>query len=303
MQDFFRVPSFSVGKRLDVFLSESLNVSRSRVSNMIKKGDVTVNGTIFKKNYSVCLDDFIIVLPEKLSKVDLIPQEIPIDVVYEDKDLMVINKPKGLVVHPAPGNFTGTLVHALLFHRKDNLSGINGEIRPGIVHRLDKDTSGLLIIAKNDKSHICLSEQIRNHSLEREYEAVVDGSIKDVSGNINARIGRHPLHRKKMAVTEKNSKMAVTHYEVLHNFDKFTHVRLKLETGRTHQIRVHMAYIGHPIVGDILYGNSNNFKFLKGQCLHAKKIGFFHPTTKKYLVFLSDLPQYFKKLLKIIEPK
>ena len=234
------------------------------------------------------------------------PENIPLDIVYEDADLLVVNKPKGMVVHPAAGNYDGTLVNALLYHCHD-LSGINGVLRPGIVHRIDKDTSGLLIVAKNDRAHQGLAEQIKVHSFTRIYEAIVYGRLRDDSGTVNAPIGRHPTKRKQMAVTPVNSKPAVTHYEVIARYDgntkhgAFTHVRLRLETGRTHQIRVHMASIGHPVVGDAVYGPDAYQKELHGQCLHARTIGFVHPVTGAYLEFTSDLPPYFKDFLAYIE--
>jgi 23S rRNA pseudouridine1911/1915/1917 synthase len=228
---------------------------------------------------------------------EALPQDIPLDIVYEDDDLLVVNKPKGMVVHPAAGNYTDTLVNALLFHCKDSLSGINGVMRPGIVHRIDKNTSGLLMVAKNDNSHNFLAEQIKEHSFKREYEAVVYGNVKTDSGTINAPIARHPVKRKQMAVST-GGRDAVTHYEVLERFEGFTHLRLRLETGRTHQIRVHMAYMGHPVAGDDVYGPKKVITSLNGQCLHAKVLGFIHPSTKEYMEFDSQLPEYFKGFLK-----
>ena len=239
-------------------------------------------------------DEVTIDLPE-LKEPEILAEDLPLDILYEDADILMVNKPKGMVVHPAVGHYTGTLVNALMYHCKDSLSGINGEIRPGIVHRIDKDTSGLLIVAKNDAAHRVLAEQIKAHSFTREYEAVVIGSIKE-DGTVNAPIGRHKTDRKKMCVTAENSREAVTHYYVLQNFADSTHLRLRLETGRTHQIRVHMAYIGHSVAGDEVYGNGKP-KSLMGQCLHAKKIGFVHPTTSEYLEFDSELPDYFQKFL------
>ncbi|MCR5652672.1 MAG: RluA family pseudouridine synthase, partial [Ruminococcus sp.] len=224
-------------------------------------------------------------------------ENIPLDIVYEDDDLLVVNKPKGMVVHPAAGNYEGTLVNALLYHCKGKLSGINGVIRPGIVHRIDKDTSGLLLVAKNDKAHNNLAEQIKEHSLTREYEAIVYGNIEDDSGVIDAPIGRHHSDRKRMAVTDKNSKNAVTHFEVIERLKGYTYMKFRLETGRTHQIRVHCAYIGHPVSGDKVYGVKNEKTSLDGQCLHARKIGFIHPATGEYMEFVSDLPEYFEKYL------
>ncbi|MBR5015272.1 MAG: RluA family pseudouridine synthase, partial [Clostridia bacterium] len=232
------------------------------------------------------------------TEIEAKPQDIPLDIFYEDDDLLVVNKPKGMVVHPAAGNPDGTLVNALLFHCKGSLSGINGEIRPGIVHRIDKDTSGLLVVAKNDATHQKLAEQIKEHSFTRCYKAVVHGNIKDDEGTIDAPIGRSPKDRKKMAVTDKNSREAVTHFKVLERFKDYTYIECKLETGRTHQIRVHMAYRGNPVAGDTLYGPKNTPKDLNGQCLHAYKLGFVHPKTGEYLEFEAPLPEYFEKFLK-----
>lgn len=229
---------------------------------------------------------------------EAVPQDIPLDIIFEDDDLLVVNKPKGMVVHPAAGNPDGTLVNALLYHCGDSLSGIGGVVRPGIVHRIDKDTSGLLMVAKNDTAHLKLSEQIKEHSFTREYEAVIIGHLKEQKGSIDAPIGRSKNDRKKMAVTELNSKNAVTRYEVLEEYPGFSYVRLRLETGRTHQIRVHMAYLGHPLAGDGVYGGRNAERIMEGgQCLHARKIGFIHPTTGKYMEFTSPLPEYFTKFL------
>ncbi len=285
------------GARLDKFVSEQTEgeITRSAAVKLIEDGNCTVNGKVVAKNYKLKANDKIAVeIPEAVD-VDILPENIPLDIVYEDNDLLVVNKPKGMVVHPAPGHYSGTLVNALMYHCKDSLSGINGEIRPGIVHRIDKDTSGLLIVAKNDTAHKGLAAQIKEHSFTREYEAVVNGSIKE-DGIVNAPIGRHKTDRKKMCVTTENSREAVTHYFVIENFVDSTHLRLRLETGRTHQIRVHMAYIGHSVAGDEVYGNGKP-KSLMGQCLHAKKIGFVHPVTGGYLEFDSELPDYFKKFL------
>jgi len=285
------------GERLDKFISlcSDGELTRSSAVKLIEDGGCTVNETPVQKNYKLKSGDKVRLSIPDAVETDILPENIPLDIVYEDDDLLVVNKPKGMVVHPAAGHYTGTLVNALMYHCKDSLSGINGEIRPGIVHRIDKDTSGLLIIAKNDTSHRFLAEQIKEHSFTREYEAVVNGSIKE-DGTVNAPIGRHKTDRKKMCVTTENSREAVTHYFVLQNFTDSTHLRLRLETGRTHQIRVHMAYIGHSVAGDEVYGNGKP-KSLMGQCLHAKKIGFIHPTTKEYMEFDSELPDYFKKFL------
>ena len=285
--------------RLDKLISDSSELSRSAAAKLIERGLVTVNGKSADKKTVLKSGEIAVVeIPEPEIR-DILPEDIPLDIVYEDADLLVVNKPKGMVVHPAAGHFSGTLVNALMFHCKDSLSGINGEIRPGIVHRIDKDTSGLLIVAKNDFAHIGLSEQIKAHSFTREYQTVVCGNIKQ-DGTVNAPIGRHKLDRKKMCVTAENSREAITHYSVLRNFAGYTHLVVRLETGRTHQIRVHLSYIGHPVAGDEVYGNGKP-KWLAGQCLHAKKIGFVHPRMGEYLEFDSDLPDYFKKFLREIE--
>lgn len=286
--------------RIDKFLSEQLpDQSRSYLQKLLKEGNVTVNEKPVKANYKVQLSDTVrLELPEPESP-DILPEDIPLDILYEDHDVILVNKPKGMVVHPAAGHYSGTLVNALMFHCGDRLSGINGEIRPGIVHRIDKDTSGLLMVAKNDFAHLGLSEQIKEHSFTREYETVVCGAIKE-DGTVDAPIGRHKTDRKKMCVTTENSREAVTHYFVLDRYAGYTHLRVRLETGRTHQIRVHMAYLGHPVAGDPVYGNGKP-AWLEGQCLHAKKIGFVHPRTGEYMEFDSELPEYFKKFLKSIE--
>lgn len=282
--------------RLDAFVAQNTDISRSRAVKLAEEGKISVNGKNADKKQKLKKGDIVeIIIP------DVVPyavkaEDIPIEIVYEDSDLLVVNKPKGMVVHPANGNFDGTLVNAIMFHCGKSLSGINGVLRPGIVHRIDKNTSGLLMVAKNDEAHICLSEQIKNHSFTREYEAVVYGNIKEDTGTIEAPIGRHPVKRKQMAVTEKNSKDAKTHFTVLERFGNFTHLRLKLETGRTHQIRVHLAFIGHPVAGDDVYGPKKVITYLNGQCLHAKKLGFIHPNGE-YMEFESDLPDYFKDFL------
>ena len=293
------VPQEYEGETMDKFLSILIkDSSRNSIQKLIEDGKVLANGNTVNKKYKVKTDDEISVLPGELKPLDAEPENIPLDIVYEDDDLLVVNKPRGMVVHPAPGNYSGTLVNALLYHCKDSLSGINGILRPGIVHRIDKDTSGLLIVAKNDKAHIGLAEQIKEHSFTREYNAVIVGHLKDNEGTVNAPIGRNPKDRKKMSVTYQNSKNAVTHYSVIDDFDGYSHVALKLETGRTHQIRVHMAHLGHPVAGDGIYGNDKKSAFLNGQCLHAIKIGFNHPITGEYLEFTSELPDYFKDFIK-----
>ena len=287
------------GSRLDKFISEQTELSRSAAAKLIEQGAVLVGGKPTNKKDAPAEGTLIeITLPEPQAA-DILPEDIPLDIVYEDEDLLVVNKPKGMVVHPAAGHYSGTLVNALMFHCGGSLSGINGEIRPGIVHRIDKDTSGLLMVAKNDFAHIGLSEQIKEHSFTREYETVVCGSIKE-DGTVNAPIGRHKTDRKRMCVTNENSREAVTHYFVLRNFAGYTHLRVRLETGRTHQIRVHLSYIGHAVAGDEVYGNGKP-RWLCGQCLHAKKIGFVHPRTGEYMEFDSELPDYFQRFLKEID--
>lgn len=283
--------------RIDVFTAKTAEITRSRAAGLIADGNVLINGKAAAKNAKVKDGDSVTITLPDPETYDITPENIPLDIVYEDGDLLVVNKPKGMVVHPAAGNYSGTLVNALMYHCGDSLSGINGVMRPGIVHRIDKNTSGLLMVAKNDFAHNKLAEQIKEHSFTREYEAVVYGGLKADSGVINAPIGRHPIKRKQMAVISKNSKNALTHYEVIKRFEGFTHVKLRLETGRTHQIRVHMAYIGHPVAGDEVYGPKKVIKELGGQCLHAKKIGFIHPRTGEYMEFSSRLPDYFLNFL------
>ncbi len=286
--------------RLDAFIAENSSLSRSRAVALIEGGQVLLNGSAADKKTSLKAGDEISITLPDAAPLDVKGEDIPLDIVYEDSDLLVVNKPKGMVVHPAAGNYEGTLVNALISHCGDSLSGINGVMRPGIIHRIDKDTSGLLMVAKNDLSHNCLALQIKEHSFTREYEAIVYGNIKTDSGTVNAPIGRHPVKRKQMAVTYKNSKEAITHYEVVERFGSFTHIRCRLETGRTHQIRVHMAHLGHPIVGDAVYGPKKVEKALNGQCLHAKKVGFVHPNGQ-YMEFDSPLPAYFTAFLERIK--
>ena len=286
------------GERLDKLIAGAdETLTRSAVQNLIEAGAVLLNGRIASKSAVPKAGDEIRVEIPDPTGIDAQPEEIPLEIVYEDEWLLVVNKPKGMVVHPAPGNERGTLVNALLAHCGNSLSGINGKIRPGIVHRIDKDTSGLLIVAKNDEAHQSLALQIKEHSFTRVYEAVVIGNLKEDTGSVDAPIGRDPNDRKRMKVTEKNSRSAVTHYEVLERFGDFTHLRLRLETGRTHQIRVHMASIGHPVAGDPVYGPKKVIESLGGQCLHARVIGFVHPKTGEYLEFSSELPDYFRSFL------
>lgn len=286
------------GERIDKFLSVLVSsASRTSIQKSIENGYVFVNGKNVNKKYKVQIGDEVKICEQELKVLDAKPENIPLDIVFEDEHLLVVNKPRGMVVHPAPGNYEGTLVNALLYHCKDSLSGINGVLRPGIVHRIDKDTSGLLIVAKTDKAHLGLAEQIKAHSFTREYNAVICGHLKEQSGTVNAPIGRSTKERKKMCVTAFNSKNAVTHYTVIQEYEKYSHISLKLETGRTHQIRVHMAHLGHAVAGDAVYGNDKYSAYLNGQCLHAIKIGFIHPVTNEYLEFTTDLPQYFKEFL------
>lgn len=297
MNEIFLV-SDVVAERIDSFVAKNTELSRSRVVSLIEEGQILLNGKEASKKDKLKPGDEIIVRIPEAVPLEVKAEEIPLDIVYEDDDLLVVNKPKGMVVHPAAGNYDGTLVNALLAHCKDSLSGINGVMRPGILHRIDKNTSGLLMVAKNDFAHTHLAEQIKEHSFTREYEAVVHGKLKSDSGTVNAPIGRHPVKRKQMAVTDKNSKEAVTHYSVIERLDGFTHIRCRLETGRTHQIRVHMAYIGHAVAGDDVYGPKKAAGGLVGQCLHAKKVGFIHPKTLEYMEFESELPDYFQNFLK-----
>ncbi len=288
------------GKRLDAWLAgqPELDLTRSAIQQLLEKSCILRNGKPAKKNDKLKDGDCVIVTVPEPETLDLIPQDLPLEIVYEDDDLLVVNKPKGMVVHPAPGHPDGTLVNALLYHCAGRLSGINGVIRPGIVHRIDRDTSGLLIAAKTDRAHLGLAEQIAVHSFTREYEAVVCGRFKTEAGTVHAPIGRDPKDRQKMCVIDRNSKDAITHYTVLAQFERHAHICCRLETGRTHQIRVHMKHIGHPIYGDAVYGKAE--KGIEGQCLHAKKIGFVHPVTGAYLAFDSPLPAYFTRVLRSV---
>ena len=301
---FTTITAEESGERIDALLARSLpDLTRSRLQKLIEAGHVTVGDVPVKKNYRCSAGDIVLVELPALESVELSPQDIPLDIVYEDDDLIVVNKPRGMVVHPAPGHADSTLVNALLFHCGESLSGIGGERRPGIVHRIDKDTSGLLIVAKNDFSHQALSLQLADHSLYRVYEAVVHGRFKAPSGTVDKPIGRHPIDRKRMAVTDKNAKNAVTHWELLHTYSAFSHIRCRLETGRTHQIRVHMAHIGHPLLGDGVYGAPSPEKGLSGQCLHARMLRFVHPRTGEDVTLEAPLPEYFLEVLSRLGPE
>lgn len=294
--------SEDAGKRLDAWLAEQTELTRSAAQKLAETGRVTAAGKPLAKNTRLTGRETISVLLPEPEAVDLVPQDIPLDVVYEDEDVIVVNKPKGLVVHPAPGHPDGTLVNALLYHCGDSLSGINGELRPGIVHRIDRDTSGLIIAAKNDAAHLGLSAQLSDHTLARTYECLVVGNLKEDSGTVDAPIGRHPSDRKKMAVVA-GGRPAVTHWEVIARYAGVTHVRCRLETGRTHQIRVHMAYIGHPILGDTVYGAKKPVAGLTGQCLHAVGLRFIHPRTGQAVELHCPLPQEFQEQLRKLEKR
>ena len=305
----YTVEARDAGKRLDAFLAENTDLSRSAAAKLIESGAVTINGKKTEKKYLIKEgDEAEVILPE-VEEYEAVPENIPLNVVYEDSDIIVINKPSGMVVHPAPGNYTGTLVNALLFHCKDSLSGIGGVMRPGIVHRIDKDTSGLLVVAKNDASHRALSEELGYHGIEREYHALVRGGFKEESGTVDLPIGRHPVDRKKMAVIKsgEGAREAVTHYEVLRSYGQISYLKLKLETGRTHQIRVHMSYLGHALLGDEVYSGTKipfekqHAPLFDGQILHAKRLSLTHPRTGERMTFECELPDNFKKLIEILE--
>lgn len=292
------------GERIDKCISNYLeSLSRSYIQKIIKDGKAYVNDAVVKANYKVKVDDKVQFEIPDCEEPNIPPQDIPLDILYEDKDILIVNKPKDMVVHPAPGHYEGTLVNAIMFHCKDELSGINGVLRPGIVHRIDKDTTGSIIICKNDEAHRKIAQQLKEHSITRKYRAIVYGRIMEEEGTVNAPIGRHPTDRKKMAINEKNGKPAVTHYKVLERFDKYTYIECQLETGRTHQIRVHMTSIGHPLLGDEVYGNAKCPFKLEGQTLHAMTIGFIHPTTGEYVEYEAPLPEYFEHLLQILRTK
>lgn len=298
---YFVVTEEMEEERVDKCLNELIDsLSRSYIQKLLNEGRITVNGKKIKSSYRVRTDDQIrVILPPAVTP-DIVPEKIPLDILYEDDDVIIVNKPKGMVVHPAPGHYQGTLVNALLAHCSQGLSGINGVLRPGIVHRIDRDTTGSVIACKNDKAHACIAQQLKEHTIVRKYHAIVHGNLKEDEGTIHTLIGRHPVDRKKMAVLETGGKDAVTHYRVLKHFDKFTYIECRLETGRTHQIRVHMAHLGHPLLGDTVYGPKNCPYKLEGQTLHAKILGFHHPKTNEYIETDAPLPEYFNRLLNIL---
>lgn len=298
----FSVQSEDTNKRIDVYLASVLDKSRAHIQKCIEQGMVLVNDSIVKANYKLRNQDYIKVVPAEPKPAEVVPQDIKLDIVYEDADIIVINKPRGMVVHPAAGVYSGTLVNALLMHC-DDLSGINGIIRPGIVHRLDKDTSGVMVAAKNDASHVSLAEQIKQHTARRKYLALVHGNIEEERGTINAPIGRHPIDRKKMAVVFTNSKHAVTHFKVLERFGNYTFIECQLETGRTHQIRVHMSYIGHPVAGDPKYGPKRNMLDIEGQALHSAELVLEHPRTGEKMIFTARLPDDMQSILNKLRKK
>lgn len=296
------VTEAGAGVRIDRYLSEAASdFTRSYLQKLVKEGAVTVNGKAVKASYAVEAGDRIeLEIPEQ-KEPDILPENLPLDVLYEDSDVILVNKPKGMVVHPAAGHYTGTLVNALMYHCRDDLSGINGVLRPGIVHRIDMDTTGVLIACKNDMAHNHIAEQLKAHSITRRYYALVHGVIKEDEGTVDAPIGRHPIDRKKMAIERKNGKEAVTHYKVLQRYKGYTLIECRLETGRTHQIRVHMSSLGHPLVGDAVYGPAKCPFSLQGQTLHAYILGFVHPRTGVYMEFQAPLPEYFEKLIKSLQ--
>ena len=304
MKDFFTVENQD-GELIDRYLYEVLeDISRSYIQKLIKEQYILVYQKPVKASYRLLVGDRVEITIPEIKEPDIVPENIPLDILYEDKDIIIINKPKQMVVHPAPGHYSGTLVNALMYHCNHELSGINGMMRPGIVHRIDMDTTGSLVVCKNDISHQCLAEQLKEHSIHRIYVAIVHGRIQKESGTVNAPIGRHPIERKVMSINTKNGKHAVTHYKVLERFENYTYIQCELETGRTHQIRVHMASIGHPLLGDSVYGPRKcPFPNLQGQTLHAKLLGFIHPTAKEYLEAEAPLPQYFTDLLDILRKK
>ena len=295
-----QVDSAYAGERIDKYLAEVMSdYSRSFLQKQLKDGNVSVNEKTAKASLKVAEDDEVRIFIPENKEPDIVPEDIPLDILYEDQQLLVVNKPKGMVVHPSAGHYSHTLVNALMFHCKDQLSGINGVLRPGIVHRIDMDTTGALVVCKTDLAHQSLAEQLKIHSITRKYRAIVHGRLKEDFGTIEGTIGRHPTDRKKMAINVKNGKPATTHYKVLEHFDQFTYVECELETGRTHQIRVHMSSIGHPLLGDMVYGPKKSaVPNLQGQTLHAMVLGFLHPVSNEYMEFTAPLPEYFEKLLK-----
>ena len=295
------VDVLDMGKRIDKFVSEkNPEISRTHIQRLIQDQYILVNNRIIKTNYKVALNDKITVQIPEIVEPDILPEDIPLDILYEDDDIIVVNKPKQMVVHPARGHYTGTLVNALMYHCRDNLSGINGVSRPGIVHRIDSDTTGALVVCKNDFAHNNIAEQLKVHSITRKYVAIVHNVIKEDSGTVNAKVGRHPINRLKMEANVNNGKEAITHYRVLERFKNFTYIECMLETGRTHQIRVHMSSIGYPLLGDMVYGPSHCPYKLIGQTLHARILGFNHPRTNEYMEFEAPMPDYFLHLLKIL---
>lgn len=295
----FYIPEEASGQRIDKYLSDLLEgQSRSYLQKLMKEGRVFIQGKPVKSNYKITAGEVVELEIPDLEEPDICPENIPLDILYEDDDLLVVNKPKGMVVHPSAGHYNGTLVNALMYHCAGKLSGINGVLRPGIVHRIDMDTTGSLVVCKNDFSHISLAEQLKVHSITRKYRAIVHGRLKEEEGTVSAPIGRHPIDRKKMAVNDKNGKEAVTHYRVLERFRQFTYIECQLETGRTHQIRVHMSSLGHPLLGDAVYGPNRCPYKLQGQTLHAQVLGFLHPRTGAYMEFEAPLPEYFEELLR-----
>jgi len=297
-QEFVVAPG-EAGVRIDRYLSDQCqDISRSYLQKLLKEQSVLVEEKPVKSNYKVNAGDRISLTLPELREPEILPEEIPLDIVYEDKDIILINKPKGMVVHPAAGHYSGTLVNGLMSHCRSELSGINGVMRPGIVHRIDMDTTGVLIVCKNDMAHNSISEQLKEHSITRRYAAIVHGVLKEDEGTINAPIGRHPIDRKKMSINEKNGREAITHYRALERFKQFTYIECQLETGRTHQIRVHMASIGHPLLGDSVYGPAKCPFRLNGQTLHAGVLGIIHPRTGEYMEFTAPLPDYFEELLR-----
>lgn len=296
--DKINLTSQSSGERIDRFLCRDLeSLSRSYIQKLLKDGNIIVNGKSVKANYKVAEGDEISVCVPDPETLDIVPENIPLDILYEDDDILVVNKPKGMVVHPSPGHYSHTLVNAILYHCGDRLSGINGVLRPGIVHRIDMDTTGSLLVCKNDRAHQILAEELKEHSITRRYHAIVHGNLKADTGTVNAPIGRHPVDRKKMSTKAPNGRNAITHYKVLERFGNYTYIECELETGRTHQIRVHMSSIGHPILGDTVYGPAKCQFRLQGQSLHAKILGITHPTTGEYMEFDAPLPEYFSDLL------